>query len=63
MDVIEPELLPTYVSTHCAICAYGWTRRGRDADGAECTITWCLLDREPVWRDMTFCDRYEPREG
>jgi hypothetical protein len=34
------------------------------ADGAgEITYTWCLLDREPVWEQMTFCDRYEPRDA
>lgn len=47
-----------FAMTHCAICAAGWTRRGRDGG----VIIVCLLDREPVWPDMEDCDRYERRE-
>lgn len=47
-----------FAMTHCAICAAGWTRRGRDGG----VIVVCLLDRETVWPDMEDCDRYERRE-
>jgi hypothetical protein len=56
-----PPGISGYAGTHCTTCGYGWTRRGRAADGTEVTVTWCLLDRQQVWDDMTFCDRYEPR--
>jgi len=46
-----------YVITHCTICAAGWTRTG--SDGSRVIV--CLLDREPVWREMIRCDRFEPR--
>ncbi len=48
---------PSFAETHCRNCAAGWTRIG--AEGGFLTV--CLLDREPVWADMTGCDRYEPR--
>lgn len=47
-----------YVKTHCGTCAAGWTRTG--ATGEKAYV--CLLDREPVWPQMTNCDRYERRE-
>jgi hypothetical protein len=47
-----------YATTHCMRCQAGWTRQG--ADGAKVIV--CLLDREPVFANMTDCDRYEPRE-
>lgn len=48
---------------HCATGAYGWTRRGRGQDCREVVSIWCLLDRGPVWEQMTSCDRYELREA
>ena len=47
----------TYVTTHCATCRAGWTRK--DESGAMVIV--CLLDREPVWSEMTDCDRFEPQ--
>lgn len=37
--------ISTFASTHCATCAYGWTRRGTDKAGREVLSIWCLLDR------------------
>lgn len=48
----------SFAMTHCAICAAGWTRRGKDG-GIKVV---CLLDREAVWPDMADCDRYERRD-
>ena len=47
-----------YVRTHCGTCAAGWTRTGEK--GQKTYI--CLLNREPVWPQMTDCDRYELRD-
>jgi len=47
-----------YVKTHCATCAAGWTRTGEEGE----KVYVCLLDREPVWPQMTNCDRYEQRD-
>lgn len=62
MTDTAPERGPTRTSsfamTHCATCAAGWTRRGKDGG----VIVVCLLDREPVWPEMEDCDRYEQRE-
>jgi hypothetical protein len=44
-----------YVMTHCTTCAAGWIRNG---EFGRLSIV-CLLDREPVWADMTACDRFE----
>jgi hypothetical protein len=44
-----------YVTTHCTTCRAGWTRK----DEAGEMVIVCLLDREPVWGDMTSCDRFE----
>jgi hypothetical protein len=52
------EAISDFVKTHCATCAAGWTRTGKD--GAKVYV--CLLDREPVWPQLTDCDRYERRE-
>jgi len=61
-DTALLETLPAatsgYVTTHCTICAAGWTRK--DAEGRLVVI--CLLDRLPAWPLMVDCDRYEPRE-
>jgi len=46
-----------YVITHCTICAAGWTRTTSDNS----RVIVCLLDREPVIRDMIQCDRFEPK--
>ena len=66
MEESEHEALPgdisEFASTHCMTCAYGWTRHGRRADGREGVVIWCLLDRQAVWEEMIFCDRYEVRE-
>ena len=47
-----------FANSHCRTCAAGWTRTG---EGDRAVIV-CLLDREPVWQEMTGCDRYEPKE-
>ena len=47
-----------FATSHCANCAAGWTRTGKD--GGQLIV--CLLDREPVLPDMTGCNRYEPKE-
>ncbi len=52
------ETISDYVKTHCATCAAGWTRTGKDGE----KVYFCLLDREPVWPQMMDCDRYEQRE-
>lgn len=66
MDANDPKQLhaniSAFASTHCATCAYGWTRRGSDTEGRESLSIWCLLDRGPVWEQMTSCDRYELRQ-
>jgi hypothetical protein len=54
--------ISAFASTHCATCAYGWTRRGTDKAGREVLSIWCLLDRGAVWEQMTSYDRYELRE-
>jgi len=48
-----------FALTHCMKCEAGWTRRGKD--GAK--VIFCLLDREPVWSNMTDCDRFAMREA
>jgi len=50
-----------YVKTHCGTCAAGWTRTGQGAMKPY-TLYTCLLDREPIFQDLTHCDRYEPKE-
>lgn len=47
-----------YADSHCRMCAAGWTRVA--ADGK--TVIVCLLDREPVWQEMSACDRFEPKD-
>ena len=47
-----------FATTHCMKCEAGFTRKG--TDGGRVTI--CLIDREPVFPNMTDCDRYEPKE-
>jgi hypothetical protein len=55
------EAISDFVKTRCATCAAGWTRTG--TDGLKVLkVHICLLDREPVWPQMTDCDRYEKRE-
>jgi|HubBroStandDraft_1064217.scaffolds.fasta_scaffold01809_12 hypothetical protein len=57
----QERLLPStsaFAESHCRTCAAGWTRT---AEGGRAVIV-CLLDREPVWQDMTGCDRYEAKE-
>ena len=46
-----------YAATHCTKCKAGWTRTGQQG-----SITFCLLDRQPVLAAMTNCDRYQPRD-
>ena len=50
--------LSPYVMTHCTTCLAGWTRK--DDDGQ--VVIVCLLDREPVWPEMTTCDRFESKD-
>jgi hypothetical protein len=50
--------MSSFAKTQCTTCAAGWTRRG-PKDGM---IVVCLLDREPVWPEMTDCDRFERRD-
>ena len=61
MHTTQPVALPLEVSdfavTHCMRCEAGWTRH---LEGGRKAIV-CLLDREPVLRNMTSCDRYELR--
>jgi hypothetical protein len=38
-------------------CAAGWTRCGQEAD-----VVVCLLDREPVFTNMTSCNRFESKQ-
>jgi hypothetical protein len=47
-----------YATTHCMRCEAGWTRQGPDSLG----VVVCLLDREPVLPNMTYCDRFTLRE-
>jgi hypothetical protein len=47
--------LSHYVMTHCTTCLAGWTRK--DESGR--VVIVCLLDREPVWPEMTSCSRFE----
>jgi hypothetical protein len=47
-----------YAVSHCMTCAAGWTRTAGDGK----RVIVCLLDREPVWQDMTDCDRFEAKE-
>lgn len=49
-----PDAAFDYAKTHCAQCKYGWRRDL--TDGAEIMI--CLLDRQPVSRTVTRCNRY-----
>ena len=51
--------ISSFAMTHCATCAAGWMRQGKDGG----VIVVCLLDREPVWPDMTDCNRYELRQA
>jgi hypothetical protein len=46
-----------FAATHCTQCKAGWTRTG-----AQGSVTFCLLDRQPVLTGMIDCDRYEPRD-
>lgn len=54
-DPLEAYDPMSYAETHCRQCAMGWTRIG--IEGGVRIV--CLLDRESVLADMTFCDRYE----
>jgi hypothetical protein len=49
----------SFAVTHCRKCAAGWTRTLSDAG----VVTVCLLDREPVLKNMTHCDRYEEKKA
>jgi hypothetical protein len=46
-----------FATTHCMQCEAGWTRSGQGA-----SVIICLLDREPVFTNMTSCDHYQPRK-
>ena len=46
-----------FAAQYCTRCKAGWTRTGRNG-----ALTVCLLDREPVLRGMTDCDRFELKE-
>ena len=41
-----------YVKTQCGTCAAGWTRTGQGAMKPY-TLYTCLLDREPIFQDLT----------
>lgn len=64
MDMRTPPTVPAtpaatdYATTHCRVCAAGWTRTGIKGG----VVTVCLLDRERVMADMTSCDRFELRD-
>jgi hypothetical protein len=62
MSIVRQERLSVntsaYAVSHCMTCAAGWTRTA--ADGKQVIV--CLLDREPVWQEMTDCDRFEAKE-
>ena len=55
--VVRPLEVSDFAVTHCMRCEAGWTRH---LEGGKKAIV-CLLDREPVLRNMTSCDRYELR--
>ena len=57
-----PSTISAYVRDHCTTCAYGWTRQGQRGVSEAHAVIYCLLNREPVWEEMTDCDRYESRE-
>jgi hypothetical protein len=42
-----------FAAHYCVRCKAGWTRAGRNG-----ALTVCLLDREPVLKGMTDCDRF-----
>jgi hypothetical protein len=46
-----------FAITHCTKCEAGWSRCGQGA-----SVIVCLLDREPVFTNMTSCDHYQPRK-
>jgi len=46
-----------FAVSHCMNCAAGWTRSGQGAN-----VVVCLLDREPVFTNMTSCTRFEPKQ-
>jgi hypothetical protein len=46
-----------FAAQYCVKCKAGWTRAAKNG-----ALTVCLLDREPILRGMTDCDRYEPKE-
>jgi hypothetical protein len=55
----SPPTISDFAETHCRTCAAGWTRQGTNGG----LIIVCLLDRKPVWPQISDCDRYEPREA
>jgi len=61
-DTAQPPTSPptsSFAMTHCTTCKAGWTRWTKEGG----VIVVCLLDREPVWPDMTDCNRYELRQA
>ncbi|MGB7918408.1 MAG: hypothetical protein WCF79_24475, partial [Rhodomicrobium sp.] len=46
-----------FATSHCMKCAAGWTRGGQGAN-----VVVCLLDREPVFTNMTSRNRFEPKQ-
>jgi hypothetical protein len=50
-----PEAIPDYTKTHCMQCKYGWSRG--TSEGAE--VLFCLLDRQPVFKNITRCNQYK----
>lgn len=54
----QPEDMSEFVKTHCHTCVYGWTRTNPQGN----QLAVCLLDREPIYSNLTDCSRYEQPE-